>query len=753
MKVIIFFLFVSLSFQISGQEVTNYVNPFIGTSNYGATHPGANFPHGMVSVSPFNVAHKKDELNKFEKDSEWHSRPYVFENKYLTGFSHLNLSGVGCPDLGSILLMPTTGTLEFDPEKYGSTYSDEQAGPGYYTSKLSKYDVTAEVTSTLRTGLSRYTFPAGESHILLNLGLGLTNETGGSLRINSPTEVEGFKTFGTFCYSDEDVRPVYFVMQLSKAPKAFGVWKKMPEYKGVEGDWIGYNNTYKPYHGYLYPMAGDNVGAYFSYETSNGEQIEVKVGISYVSIENARENLDAEQPGFDFEGTRSANEQKWNDLLGRVQIKSEDNDAKTIFYTALYHNLIHPNIINDVNGEYPLMSSAGTGKTAGNRYTVFSLWDTYRNVHPLLSLIYPEIQSDMVNTMVDMYKESGWLPKWELMAMETDVMVGDPATPVITDTYLRGIRDFDVQAAYEAIKKASDTQESMNKLRPGIDAYNRLGYVPVDTAEIWGGSVSTSLEYYIADWNIAQLASELGYQKDVKKYLDKSLGYKNLFDKTTGMLRPKYANGEWIDNFDPEKGKNFEPVVGYVEGNAWQYRFYVPHDIKGLIKLLGGERQFEKQLYELFDTDNYDMANEPDITFPYLFNYIPGKELPTQLHVNQLINKYYKNAPDGIPGNDDTGSLSAWVVFSMLGIYPVCPGDMDYAITTPYFEKVSIQLSDEYYSGKELVINAPRLSEKSGFIKKMDFNGKPVMDFFIGHQWLTRGGTFNFELTELKISK
>ncbi|MBV6643103.1 MAG: GH92 family glycosyl hydrolase [Cyclobacteriaceae bacterium] len=731
-----------------GQKVTQYVNPFIGTSNYGATHPGANFPHGMASVTPFNVAHKKGEENKFEKDSEWHSRPYVHENKFLTGFSHVNLSGVGCPDLGSILLMPTTGQLEFDSEKYGSTYENEVASPGYYSNELIKYGVRTEMTSTLRTGLSKYTFPAGESHILLNLGLGLTNETGSYLRIVSPTEVEGFKNFGTFCYSDEDVRPVYFVMKLSKAPKAFGAWKKMPPYQGVEGEWIGYNDTYKPYEQYMFPLAGDDIGAYFTFTTSEDEQISVKVGISYVSIENARENLESEQPKFEFENTHLANESKWDELLGRIVVESGNENAKTIFYTALYHNLIHPNIVNDVNGEYPKMSSHEIGKTETNRYTVFSIWDTYRNVHPLLSLVYPEIQSEMINTMLGMYEESGWLPKWELIAMETDVMVGDPATPVITDTYLRGIRDFDIKKAYEAIKKASDTKESENRLRPGIDEYNKLGFVPVDTADIWGGSVSTSLEYYIADWNIAQLAKVLGYPEEARRYQSKSMGYKQLFDKSTGMLRPKFADGRWIPNFDPEAGKNFEAVVGYVEGNAWQYRFYVPHDIAGLTKLLGGKKKFYEQLHLLFETDNYDMANEPDITFPYLFNYIPGRERETQFQVNRLINKYYKNSPDGIPGNDDTGSLSAWVAFSMMGIYPVCPGDMDYAITSPYFDRVTIQLNDDYYPGREIVIESNKTSEKSIYIDRVSFNGKPIKEFFIDHQQLTNGGILKFELVE-----
>ncbi|TRX53375.1 glycoside hydrolase family 92 protein [Fulvivirga sp. M361] len=730
-----------------GQPPTSYVNPFIGTSNYGATHPGSNFPHAMVSVTPFNVAHRKGAENKFEKDSEWHSRPYVYENKYLTGFSHINLSGVGCPEAGSILLMPTTDSLSFDSEKYGSTYSQEKASPGYYSNRLDRYDVLTELTSTKRSGISRYTFPEGRSNILLNLGLGLTNETGASLKIISPTEVEGFKTIGTFCYNAEDVRPVYFVAKLSKAPTSFGAWKKMPKYKAVEADWVKYNNAYKPYEKYMHELAGENIGAYFTFDTKENEVIEVKVGISYVSIANARKNLNAEQPGFEFEDTRVKNESKWNELLGRVRVDSDNKEAKTIFYTALYHTLIHPNLINDVNGDYPAMGSHKTMNSGKDRYSVFSLWDTYRNVHPFLSLVYPELQSQMVNTMVDMYKENQWLPKWELFGMETDVMVGDPGSPVITDTYLRGIRDFDVASAFNAMKKASDTSEKANALRPGIDSYNTLGYVAEDSTDVWGGSVSTSLEYYIADWNIAQLAKELDYPSDYKKYKQKSLGYKNLFDKSTGMLRPRFQDGSWLTPFNPEAGKNFEAVIGYVEGNAWQYRFYVPHDIEGLIKLLGGNKKFGSQLQLLFDSDNYDMANEPDITYPYLFNYLPGQEYKSQQKVRELIDKYYTNTPGGIPGNDDTGTLSTWLVFSMLGIYPVCPGDMSYAMVSPYFDKVNITLNSQYYPGSSLIIKSNRPSHDAKYISSIRKDGRPVRSFFIEHKDLINGGVLEFDLT------
>ncbi|MEM6380368.1 MAG: GH92 family glycosyl hydrolase, partial [Bacteroidota bacterium] len=385
------------------QEFVDFVNPFIGTSNYGATHPGPVMPNGMVSVVPFNVAFKKGAENQFEKDSEWHSRPYVSENKFLTGFSHINLSGVGCPDLGSILLMPTTDSLVFNPEQHGTLFSEQTASPGYYSCQLDKYNIKAEMTATQRTGLSRYTFPEGQANIILNLGLGLTNETGAMLKVSSPTEVEGFKMIGTFCYNPEDVRPVYFVAQFSRPAKNFGAWKKMPKYGDLEGAWTKYNDAFKPYEGYTREIAGENLGAYFSFDVEDGEAISVKVGVSYVSIENARANLAAEQSNFDFAQTQQSARQAWNELLQRVKVKGGTKDEKTIFYTGLYHILMHPNILQDANGDYPAMESNEIKNSGGkNRYTVFSLWDTYRNVHPLLSLIYPELQESMLHSMVDM---------------------------------------------------------------------------------------------------------------------------------------------------------------------------------------------------------------------------------------------------------------------------------------------------------------------------------------------------------------
>ena len=731
------------SFNSLAERVIDYVDPFIGTSNFGATHPGAQYPHAMVSVSPFNVAYEANGLNKYEKDEAWNSRGYIHDNKYLTGFNHVNLSGVGCPDLGSLLLMPTTGALEFSAQMYGSTYRNEQASPGYYSSFIEKYNVKAEVTSTLRTGLSKYTFPKGKAHVLLNLGLGLTNETGGMLKVVSSREVEGFKMIGTFCYNPEDVRPVYFVARLSKPATNFGAWKKMPKYKNVEAEWIGYNDSYKPYHNYRHEIAGDDIGAYFSFETSENEVIEVQLGVSYVSIENARANLNAEQGDDTFEQVKKTAEQKWQTLLSRIKVKGE-RENKVLFYTALYHSLIHPNIFHDANGDYPKMAQSATGNTQGkNRYTVFSLWDTNRNLHPLLSLIYPELQSDMVNSMVDMAKESGWLPKWELLGMETEVMVGDPATSVIADTYLRGIRDFDVDSAYRAAKKSAMMRNN-NLLRPENSDYLDLGYVPVDDESTWEGSVSTSLEYYNADWNLAQLAKALNHQDDYVQFLKRSLNYKKLFDSSTGMLRPKYRSGEWLTPYDPELGRNFEPAPGYIEGNAWNYRFYVPHDIPGLIKLLGGHENFVLQLDKTFDTNNFDMANEPDITYPYLYNYIQGQEWKSQLRVRELIKTHYNATPSGIPGNDDAGTLSTWLVFSMLGFYPTSPGDMNFALTAPQFDEIEITLNPQYYSGKKLIIKTEIAPASDEYIKHIEFNEQALNSFFISHQQLVEGGQLTF---------
>ena len=729
-----------LSFSQTGP--VDYVNPFIGTSNYGATNPGAIAPRGMASVSPFNVAGKK---NALEKDSQWLSNPYVYENEFLTGFSHVNLSGVGCPDLGVIITMPTTGPLQTNHLDYGSNYQDEEAKAGYYKTHLSKYDVTAEATASTRAGVSRYTFPAGQSNILLNLGLGLTNEQGGMLKINSPSEVEGFRMVGSFCYnSPEKAYPIYFVAKLSKPAEEFGVWQIPYEYEGTEAQWMGYNGKTRIKKGFTREVVGDSIGAYFSFNFEEPAQVELKVGISYVSIENARENLQQEIREKDFEDVYKETRNAWNDKLKVVEVEGGTEDEKAIFYTALYHTQIHPNILNDINGEYPEAGTGKIGKTEGTRYTVFSLWDTYRNYHQLMSLFYPEEQLDMVRSMLAIYDESGWLPKWELNSTETFTMVGDPASIVIADTYLRGLKDFDVEKAYEAMRKGA-TETTNNPLRPGLSEYIENGFIGVNS--VIPGPVSTTLEYNISDFAISQLAKSLGKEEDHNLFMHRALSYKKLFDRETRLLRPRKSTGEWYEPFDPESGANFEENIGYIEGNAWQYVFMVPHDIDGIIELMGGEQKFVDQLDYIFESGNYDMANEPDFGYPFLYNFTKKNQWQTQRRVEDLIKTYYKNTPEGLPGNDDTGTMSAWLVHSMLGLYPVIPGKPYYTLLPPTFNKVKINLNEKYHGKKVLLISSNR-SEKKSLVKEIFLNDLKYHSFFISQHDLIKSGEIYFEFEE-----
>jgi predicted alpha-1,2-mannosidase len=725
------------------QDPASFVNPFIGTSNYGATFPGPIVPWGMVSVVPYNVT--PHEGNDYSNTDSWCSNPYVYNNELMTGFSHVNLSGVGCPDLGSIMLMPTTGELEVDFNKYGTPLSDEVARPGYYSAFLDRYAIKAEATATKRTGLSRYTFPEGQSNILLDLGHGLTNESGAYMKMVSDSEVEGYKLMGTFCYNPDAVVPVYFVVKFSKPAQKHGYWKKQPRLPGARHQWSSTSGKFKIYEKYFRELAGEQIGGWFTFDTEKGETIEAKVGVSYVSIENARENLNAEQPDFDFEGTAQKARESWNKQLSKIEVEGGTKADKTKFYTALYHLLIHPNILQDVNGEYPAMESSEILKVEnGNRHTVFSLWDTYRNVHPFLTLVYPKQQTDMLRSMVDMYKESGWLPKWELYSRETHVMNGDPALIVLSDSYLRGLKDFDIETAYEGMMKSATSPGSVNFLRPDNDFYMENHYIPF--RDSFDNSVSQALEFYVADYSLAQLAKAMGKKDDYKMLYERSLGYKKYFDSEYDLLRPVEENGSFMPGFDPMQGENFEPVHGFHEGNSWQYSFSVPHDVKGITKLMGGKKRFVRQLEKTFRDSLFDMSNEPDMGYPFLFNYVKGEEWRSQRTVRDCVSRYFHTGPGGLPGNDDTGTMSAWLMYSMMGFYPITPGDPIYTLSSPVFDKVTIHLDDEYYANDRIVIETENNSADNIYIQKMEMGDKPLREFFISHEELIREGGLKFYL-------
>ncbi len=703
------------------QEPARLVNPFIGTTNFGTTNPGAVTPNGMMSVVPFNVM--GSDLNVFDKDSRWWSAPYEYNNRFFTGYAHVALSGVGCPEASSLLVMPTAGEPDVNYFTYGTEYTDETASPGYYSNRLTKYGIKTEVTATTRSACERYTFPAGKGNIILNLGQGLTNECGAMVRRVSETEIEGFKVLGTFCYTTQAVFPIYFAMRVSKAPTSEGPWKFQPALSGVEAEWTPDDGTYKLYENYYKEIAGDNIGYRFCYDgLAEGEQITVQMGVSFVSVENAWENLEAEQKGKNFDMVHAEAVERWNNDLGRIRVEGGTKEQQTIFYTALYHALIHPSTISDVNGEYPKMESAGVGKSDHTRYTVFSLWDTYRNLHQLLTLVYPERQTDMLRTMVGMYEDWGWLPRWELFGRETYTMEGDPAAIVIADSWIKGLRDFDIGKAYEGMLKSATTEGKDNPIRRDIDPYIKDGFIPLwyFSSDLSGdNSVSHALEYCSADYAIAQLADSLGDKARAKEFLKRSQSYRRYFCKEHGTLRPLTKDGEFLGDFDPTTGKNFENVPGFHEASAWCYTFAVPHDIKGLTRLMGGKRSFINSLQGVFDNELYDPANEPDIVYAYLFSRFKGEEWRTQKEVNKILDNHYKNAPDGIPGNDDTGTMSAWAVFSMMGFYPDCPGEPHYTLTTPVFDKVSITTPQG-----NITIECDRPSEDSRYIESISLNGK-----------------------------
>ncbi|MBP3432283.1 MAG: GH92 family glycosyl hydrolase [Alistipes sp.] len=743
-RLTIFFLLLSCAV-VSAQEADNtqWVDPFIGTADYSATHPGAVVPHGMMAVVPMNVT--GSELNRYDKDNRWWSTPYDIRNKYSVGFVHGALSGVGCPEMGAIITMATTGAMEADATLRGSTYTDEVAEPGYYATTYDKFGVRAEATATERASVERYTFSeGGEANIIVDLGTALSNESGAMLRQVSPTEVEGMRLLGTFCYTNQAVFPVYFVARISQPATKIRYWKKQPEMTGVEAAWSGDSGQYKIYENYAREIMGDDIGVCFSLgKVEAGTEVEVKVGISYVSVENARRNLETEVGAKSFDEVRTAAHAKWSEALGRIRVEGGTDSDRTIFYTALYHALLHPNLLSDVNGEYPMMESGKAGVAVGyERYTVFSLWDTYRNLHQLLTLVYPERQLDMVRSMVEMSKEWGWLPRWELYGRETFTMEGDPAIPVIVDSYLKGLRDFDVEAAYEAMKRSATTPGKDNPIRRDIDPYAKDCFIPVGIfAQDMSGdnSVSHALEYYVADNALATFARLMGDEPLAKELKRRAGGWRKYYSEKDGAMRPLDASGKFIEEFDPTAGANFSNTIGFHEGSSWNYTFFVPHEIEELVKVMG-PKGFVSRLSDVFEKGYYDPTNEPDIAYAYLFSRVPGYEYLTQELVPQLIDENYTTEPDGLPGNDDTGTMSAWAVFSMMGIYPDCPGEPYYVVTTPRFERVEF---DTHYGPVVISTEGDGEYIKFGGIRLGDMR---VDSFRISHDDLMKYRKLNLKL-------
>ncbi len=718
MKTIIFALLLSITtISFAQKQPADHVDPFIGTANGGNTLPGAVVPWGMAYISPHN-----------DSTDKWSGARYFDGQNTFFGFGQNHLSGVGCADFANLVVTPVTGKLRLRP---GIFFMKEKAEAGYYATELSN-GVKAEVTATRRTTLSKFDFgKEADPYVLINVSKGARPSRDAYVQIDSENEISGYNSSGGFCYTNNSYT-IYFVARFSQPFSGYGTW---------QGD---------DFYPSSYCEKGTDIGMYVKFNNTGNQPILAKIGISYVSIENARENLEAEQAGWDFAKVRQNAWDKWNQELSKIKVEGRTDEEKTKFYTALYHTLIHPNIINDVNGQYPAMKTKDIAKVykGHNQYTVFSLWDTYRTLHPLLALVWPDRQTDMVRTMVDMARHGGHLPFWELGADETYVMNGDPAPIVVTDTYFKGLQDFDVDLALETMLETAYKGEG-NKMRPMNQYLIKYGYIPWDDCgpdDVWGKPrmVSECLEYTYADWAIAQLAKEKGYKEKTKELEARSMAYKHYFDKEINFIRPKYSNGEWHEPFEPF-GPEMKSMPGFVEGNSWQYTFFVPHDIKGLKKMMGGAEIFTQKLQKSFDSSYFTIVNEPDIAYPYLFTHVDGEEWRTAKIVHDIMEEEFNLGPAGLPGNDDAGTISGWYVFSAMGFYPDCPGKPEYRLGSPLFDKVEITLDTDYYPGSRFVIHSNG-KEKKGSQKPVKLNGKKFKQYSIPHDKITKGGELEFDV-------
>jgi len=744
----------------SGNPVDN-VNPFLGTDFFGHTFPGASLPYSMVHLSP--------DMNT----QGWtFASGYAYSESSIMGFSHLHWSGVGMVNGGEILLMPTVGDkLQVvpgpldDPDKgYRSRFdhASESASPGYYSVLLKDYNVRVELTSTRRAGFHRYTFPkSNSSKIILDLGHqigGGAKEGQSELKIVNNNRIEGSK--------NGDLGKIFFVAEFSKPFAYYGTFdagSKTPESGG----------SIWPYKD---GEDGLNIGAFVYFRTLENEQILVKVGISYTSVEGARRNLIEEIPHWDFDRTRNEARDIWNKELSRIKIDGATDDQKEIFYTAMYHSLLSQYISQDVDGKYFGPDKKVHEAKGYDFYGSFSCWDTYRSQHPLLTLIAPDHVNDFIKSIVAKTQDYGWLPAQHFLNIFGEAMVGDHLIPVIVDAYMKGYRDFDVKFLYEAMHKKAleDPKPPVPSYagRSGLTYYKELGYTPVDKVT---ESVPNTLELTYDDWCIAQLAKELGKNEDYVLFMKRAHNYQNLWDSKTQFMRPKKADGSWLEELNGREQeivkegehsyyKYFDPLlVGrrpnrhYTESNAWQYIWSVQHDVQGLINLFGGNKAFTAKLDTFFEMSpnitppkyvgvvgtigQYVHGNQPSHHVAYLYDYA-GEPWKTQQRVRQVCEELYRIGPGGLCGNEDMGSFSSWYVLSAMGFYPVTPGSTIYAIGSPLLGKVTIDLG----KNKTFTIQAQNNSQKNKYIQSAIINGKTISRTWLSQKEITDGGILIFEM-------
>ncbi|TDW52785.1 putative alpha-1,2-mannosidase [Flavobacterium sp. 270] len=712
------------------EKITTHVNPFIGTGAAhgsplsGNNYPGATVPFGMVQLSP-------DTRNT----PDWSvASGYNYNDTTIVGFSHTHLSGTGVAELFDVMLMPFSGPVmkeEVGQNAYQSKFSHkkETARPGYYSVELLDYQIKAELTATTHAGFHKYSFPKNkEAHIVIDLDHSMkksdwnTRIIASQLSFPNDRTIEGYRLITGWA----PMRKVFFHAEFSQPVIHSHV---------VDGN----NNYDNPKI-----VNGNAIRVLLDFDTSMQQEVLVKIGISATSIENARLNVESEIPDWDFEGIKNTADTVWEKELGKIKIDGTP-EQKQIFYTALYHTFIQPNTLSDVSGDYP-SADFTVRKSSKPYYSTFSLWDTYRAAHPLYTLVQPERSADFINSMLEYYKVFGYLPIWQLWGQENYCMIGNHAIPVVVDAVLKNLPGIDAATAFEAVKNSAEREH------PGspFGIWEKYGYIPEN---LKSQSVSLTLEMAYDDWCVAQLAKKIGITDDYNHFTKRSQFYKNLYDKEIGFFRAKDDKGEWISPFDPLKyGAN--GGYPFTEGNGWQYFWYVPQDVKGLVSLVGGDRLFTQKLDTFFTLEDkpeevndnasgfigqYAHGNEPSHHIAYLYNYA-GQPWKTQQYASAILKKMYNTTSSGYSGNDDCGELSAWYIFSAMGFYPVNPASGQYVIGSPILKESVIQLKNN----KTFKVTAKNVSGKDIYIQSAKLNGKNYTKTFINQSDLDAGGTLEF---------
>ena len=763
-----------------------YVNPFIGTDLFsgrdsrgilevfhrGMTLPGPTRPWGLAQVSPdtYPKGHgstlAEDPTNQGSKVWPTGSQTgYAYEDSAIEGFSHTHLNGTGCSGYGNVLVTATRGRPGTTEGEYRSSFGHEteEATPGYYAVTLSDYEIDAELTTTERVGVHRYTFPETETaEILFDVTHhAQSSPAEGSVTIEPENDVVRGETTvkEDFCGGVRSYT-VYFHAEVEKPFTEYGTW---------DNDVSGTGRT----PGSTSERSGD-CGAYVEFATSGDETVVVKVGLSYVSQEQAKQNLRAEVPGWDFESVRTAAVNEWDEKLGRIEVEGGTPEQRVIFYTALYNCLRYPHVFSDADGTYVGMDGAEHTAEGYTKYATHDTWGMFRSLHPLLTLVAPDRQRDMLMSMVDYFDTTDWIPRWPLANINTNVMIANHAGTIFTGAYLKGVRDIDIETAYDAMRKSATSQPELQHPYEGkrkLDQYKQFGYVPFQTvaeSDVKGKinyqtpgniihnfnaqttndhSVSMTLEYAYNDWVLAELATVLGNDEERDRFLDRSFNYRNVFDTdNSGWMRPKYATGTWHRPWNPSDED------GFTEGNAWHYSWFVPHDMGGVIEGMGGHRTVIDRLNQysagveesgLGGTD-YWHGNQPN-KGPYLYNYV-GKPWKTQRFVRDVLEKVHGPGPGGLMGNEDMGATSAWYVLSAMGFYPTNPASARYEIGSPIFEKVTIHLDDNYYDGDTFVIEAPGASPDNKYVQSASLNGESLEKPWFSHFELLGGGRLTLEM-------